>query len=97
MRTLRTRLVTIVTLLCFALVNAAPIAAAPGGNGNGNGSGGNNGNGGRGNGNGNGNSPPTLSATPELNSLALFGTSAAGMAGYALLRLRAARRQNDPD
>ena len=31
---------------------------------------------------------------PELSSLALFGTSAAGMAGYALLRIRAARRQD---
>ena len=32
---------------------------------------------------------PNLGATPELSSLALFGSGAAGMAGYALRRLRA--------
>jgi hypothetical protein len=30
--------------------------------------------------------------TPELGSLALFGSGAAGMAGYALNRLRSRRR-----
>jgi hypothetical protein len=30
--------------------------------------------------------------TPELDSLVLFGTGAAGMAGYAMMRLRARRR-----
>jgi hypothetical protein len=50
---------------------------------------------GRGNeGNGNGNGGPEISATPELDSIALFGTGAAGMAGYALMRLRAGRRQD---
>jgi hypothetical protein len=34
-------------------------------------------------------------ATPELDSLALFGTGAAGMAGYALMRLRARGRRHD--
>lgn len=33
-----------------------------------------------------------LAQTPELSSLALFGTGAAGMAGYAVVRLRAGRR-----
>ncbi len=34
-----------------------------------------------------------LAATPELGSLALFGTGAAGMAGYVLMRARARRRR----
>ena len=34
-----------------------------------------------------------IAATPELGSLTLFGTGAAGMAGYALARLRAGRRR----
>jgi hypothetical protein len=89
MRTLRTRALAIICLVCVALVNAAPIAAAPGG-----GNGGGNGNGGGGTGKGNGNNPPVLNATPELSSLALFGTSAIGMAGYVLIRLRAGRRQD---
>src|SRR5688500_6063474 len=38
-----------------------------------------------------GGGPPSLAATPELGSLALFGSGTAGMAGYAALRLRAAR------
>jgi hypothetical protein len=38
--------------------------------------------------------PPALSATPELDSLALFGAGVAGMAGYALTRVRARRRQD---
>ena len=33
-----------------------------------------------------------LAATPELDSLALFGTGALGLVGYALMRRRAARR-----
>jgi hypothetical protein len=37
----------------------------------------------------------TVSATPELGSLVLFGTGAAGVAGYALMRLRAGRRQDE--
>jgi len=73
--------------LCLNLMSATPIAAAPGGNGNGNGNGGSNGNGGR-------NNPPSIAATPELDSLALFGAGAIGMAGYALMRLRAGRRQD---
>jgi hypothetical protein len=68
------------------LANAAPAAAAPGtGNGNGNG--------GSGNGNGNGNKPPAMSATPELDSIVLFGLGAAGIAGYALNRVRIASRR----
>ena len=85
----RKRAIAVVVLLCLAVVvTASPIAAAPGGNGNGNG----NGNGG--NGNGNGINPPVLSATPELDSLMLFGAGAAGLAGYALMRRRAGRRQD---
>jgi hypothetical protein len=92
MTMLRVRLITVGALLCLGLINATPIAAAPGGNGNGNG---NNGNG---NGNGGSNNPPAVSATPELDSLALFGAGAAGMVGYALMRLRAGRRQGkEPD
>jgi hypothetical protein len=71
------------------LVNAAPAAAAPGSG---------NGNGGSGNGNGNGNKPPVMSATPELDSIVLFGLGAAGMAGYALSRVRIGlRRGRDVD
>ena len=82
-----TRALAILGLVCLALVlSASPIAAA-GGNGNGN-------SGGNSNGNGNGNDPPVLSATPELDSLALFGAGAAGLVGYTLLRLRAGRRQD---
>ena len=44
-----------------------------------------------------GNSPPgnsgfTLAATPELDSLALFGTGLASVVGYVALRRRARRR-----
>lgn len=35
-----------------------------------------------------------IRATPELDSIALFGSGALGMAGYALLRLRAGRRRD---
>src|SRR5258707_82202 len=65
------------------------------GNGNGNDQGqqGNgNGNGGVGNGNGNGNLKHLLAATPELDSMLLFGTGIAGAAGYAALRLKSRRR-----
>ena len=33
-----------------------------------------------------------VAATPELGSIALFGTGAAGIAGYVLLRQRARRK-----
>ena len=36
--------------------------------------------------------PPLLGATPELDSLILFGTGSLGLAGYALMRLRARRK-----
>jgi len=39
-------------------------------------------------------SPPRVANTPELDSLALFGVGAAGMAGYVMMRLRARRRQD---
>ncbi|HEX8968814.1 MAG TPA: hypothetical protein VF937_13090 [Chloroflexota bacterium] len=88
MRSTRTRLFAIIGLLCLALVaTASPIAAAPGGNGNGNGQGGTTGNGGS----------SLLQATPELDSLVLFGAGAAGMAAYVLVRRRASRRRDsDP-
>lgn len=38
-----------------------------------------------------------LTATPELNSIGLFGSGAAGLAGYALMRVRAARRKRHDD
>ena len=34
-----------------------------------------------------------IAQTPELDSLALFGTGALGMASYALTRFRARRRR----
>jgi hypothetical protein len=82
----RLRLTAASAALCISLLSAVPVAAAPGGNG-----GNNNGN------NDNGNNPPSVAATPELGSLALFGTGAAGMAGYVLMRIRARRRQDDWD
>jgi hypothetical protein len=36
----------------------------------------------------------TPAATPELSSLVLFGSGAAGLGGYALLRWRTRRRQS---
>jgi hypothetical protein len=98
MKHLRMRVITILALLCLGLVNASPIAAQSDRNGDY----GNNDNGNR-NENGNDNNgdrwdkkdPPTVSATPELDSLVLFGTGAAGVAGYALMRLRAGRRQDE--
>ena len=36
-----------------------------------------------------------FAATPELDSIALFGTGAMGMAGYAIMRLRAARARRE--
>lgn len=35
---------------------------------------------------------PNLTATPELDSLFLLGTGLTGLGGYAVLRLRAGRR-----
>ncbi len=77
----RVRFATALVALCASLMTAMPALAAPGGNG-----GNNNGN------SGNGNNPPAVSATPELDSLALFGTGAAGMLSYALVRMRARKR-----
>lgn len=87
MRALRRHLPISVVVLCLTLMIAGPAAAAPGGNGNGTGHGGANGNGGTSN-------PPNVAATPELDSLMLFGAGAAGMAGYVLMRVRAGRREN---
>jgi hypothetical protein len=36
---------------------------------------------------------PAMSATPELDSLLLFGVGLVGAGGYALTRLRAGRRR----
>ena len=35
------------------------------------------------------------SRTPELDSIALFGTGAMGMIGYAMMRMRAARGRRE--
>jgi hypothetical protein len=37
--------------------------------------------------------PPSPGATPELDSLLLFGSGLSGLGGYAIMRLRARRRQ----
>ena len=84
----RLRLATAACVLGISLASAMPVAAAPGGNGGNNNNNGNS---------GIGNYPPSVAATPELDSLALFGTGAAGMAGYVLMRIRARRRQDDSD
>jgi hypothetical protein len=39
--------------------------------------------------------PPAVNATPELDSLVLFGTGVLGAGGYALTRFRALRRQDE--
>jgi hypothetical protein len=100
MHQLRIRLVTVLALLSLGVMSASPIAAQ----GNGGGRGGNPNPPGLGNGNGpgsgGGNSDvglsnnPNLAATPELGSLALFGSGIAGAAGYAFMRIRAGRRQD---
>jgi hypothetical protein len=51
-----------------------------------------NGQGGNGQGNQNQGNGPQWSATPELDSLFLFGTGVLGLGGYALTRLRSKRR-----
>jgi hypothetical protein len=38
-----------------------------------------------------------VAATPELDSLALFGAGAVGMVSYAMLRIGAGRRRRDQD
>src|SRR5438067_12382620 len=96
MQSRRIRLATISALLGLALMSASPIAVQGNGNGNGNATG--EGNGQNVNGNAFGHDqkdPPAPSATPELSSLVLFGTGAAGAAGYALVRLRAGRGQDE--
>jgi len=72
-----------VIIAALGIITASTALAAPGKG---------NGNGGNGNGNGNGNTPPAVASTPELESIALFATGAAGMAGYALTRLRSRKR-----
>ncbi len=79
----RLRLATAACVLGISLASAMPVAAAPGGKG--------------GNNNNNNNNPPTVAATPEVDSLALFGAGAAGMAGYVLMRIRARRQQDNSD
>ena len=85
------RLIALSGLLCLNLVNASPSFAA----GNNDGNNGNNGNGNSGNyGGGN---PPAVSATPELDSLALFGSGVAGILAYGVMRYRVRRPQNGND
>jgi hypothetical protein len=70
---------TLVIIAALGVITAGSALAAPGGNGNGKG-------------NGNGTNPPSVASTPELESIALFATGAAGMAGYALTRFRSRKR-----
>ncbi len=68
-------------LLCMAAVSTVHAQQnGQSGNGNGNGQGQNQGNG------------PQWSATPELDSLFLFGAGMLGFGGYALTRIRSRRR-----
>ena len=97
MRTFRVGLATASALLTLALVSASPIAAQSNKNGNGNGNAGGNGNGQNGNAFGHDKKAEIPSETPELSSLVLFGTSAAGLAGYALMRVRAGRRHEEDE
>jgi hypothetical protein len=77
-------LVASVALGALLLTASASMASAQG---NGNGQGNN------GNGNGNGGSQRfTLAATPEVDSIVLFGTGLAGVAAYAALRWRTRHR-----
>ncbi len=46
---------------------------------------------------GGGGPPPLPGATPELGSLALFGSGALGLAGYAWKRAQAVRRPTEPE
>ena len=93
MHYLRIRLVTVLALCFLALLSASPIAAqGVGRNGNPPGLGNHNGGGNSGFGLSNN---PNLAQTPELASLALFGTGVAGAAGYALMRIRAGRRHTE--
>ena len=75
----------LVVVFSLAIMTTNAALAAPGGNGNGNGHGSGSG----------GTNPPTVSATPELDSLVLFGTGAATIMGYALTRVRARRDRKD--
>jgi hypothetical protein len=100
MRKLRVRMATSLAVVCLGVVTASPIAAQGNGNGNGHGNAGGLGNGQNGNGNAFGHDKkdlPSMAETPELSSLVLFGTGAAGVAGYALMRIRAGRRQDDQE
>jgi hypothetical protein len=92
----RTRMLSAAAGLLLPLVVAgSTVYAQQNQNGNGQGQ---NGNGQGQNGNGQGqNGKFTLSSTPELDSVLLFGTGLAGLAGYALVRVRASRgRRNSP-
>jgi hypothetical protein len=78
----------LVTAALIATVGAMSVTAANAqGQGNGNDQS-QQGNGG----DGNGNLKHLLAATPELDSMLLFGTGIAGAAGYAALRVRSRRR-----
>jgi hypothetical protein len=88
--------------LCVLVLALTAAPAFAQGNGNGGGGNGNGGNGNKGNNNGNGNGGnggPTinLAATPELSSLMLVGAGLTGLGGYAVMRLRAARRPGDEE
>jgi hypothetical protein len=85
------------TVLCLGVMSTAAGCAAPRNNGNGHENAGGTSNGQNGNGNAfrhDNNQSPNLAATPELDSLLLFGSGTAGLAGYALTRVRAGRRQD---
>jgi hypothetical protein len=79
----RKSLLASVALGAVLLIASVSVASAQG-----NGQGQNN----NGQGQNNNNQGLKLSATPELDSLALFGTGLVGLAGYGMVRWRARRR-----
>jgi len=92
---LRVVAATSVAMMWLSLACAGPIIAQRNDNGNGNAGGLGAGQNGPGNAFGHDHDTlPSAADTPDLSSLLLFGSGALGTAGYALMRMRARRRQD---